>query len=51
MDDVTNKIEYLQLDVNNLDELVKLVKLYDNVFKMEPFEYPSNNYLKKILKN
>ncbi len=51
MEDVTNKIEYLQLDVDNLDELVKLVKLYDNIFKMGPFEYPSNNYLKRILKN
>lgn len=51
MNFVTNKIEYLQLDVNNLDELVKLIRLYENVFEMETFKYPSQSYLKKILKN
>ena len=51
MNSVINKIEYLQLDVKNLDELVKLIKLYENVFEMETFKYPSHNYLKKILKN
>lgn len=48
---VTNEVEYLLLDINNLDELVKLLKLYDNVFEMEPFEYPSHSYLKKLLKS
>jgi ribosomal protein S18 acetylase RimI-like enzyme len=46
-----SKVEYLQLDVNNLEELFKLIKLYENVFKMEPFQYPSNDYLEKTLKN
>ena len=46
MNCVTNKIVYLQLDVNNLDELVKLIKLYENVFEMETFKYPSHSYLK-----
>lgn len=50
MDDY-NKIEYLQLSVNNLEELSKLIKLYQNVFEMEPFQYPSHDYLEKILKN
>lgn len=51
MDNISNKIEYLQLSVNNLEELVKLIKLYENVFEMEPFQYPSHDYLEKILKN
>ena len=51
MNCVTNKIEYSQLDLNNLGELVKLIKLYENVFEMETFKYPSQSYLKKILKN
>ena len=51
MNYINNKIEYFQLNVNHLDEFVKLIKLYENVFEMEPFEYPSHSYLKKILKN
>ena len=51
MNCVTNKIEYSQIDLNNLGELVKLIKLYENVFEMETFKYPSQSYLKKILKN
>jgi ribosomal protein S18 acetylase RimI-like enzyme len=51
VDNISNKIEYLQLSVNNLEELVKLIKLYENVFEMEPFQYPSHDYLEKILKN
>ncbi len=51
MNCVTNKIEYSQLDLNNLGELVKLIKLYENVFEIETFKYPSQSYLKKILKN
>ena len=51
MNDINNKIEYLQLKGNNLEEIVKLIKLYENVFGMERFEYPSHDYLKKILKN
>ena len=51
MDDTSNKIEYLQLSINNMEELVKLIKLYENVFEMKPFQYPSHDYLKKILKN
>jgi len=46
-----NKIEYLQLSANNLEELIKLIKLYENVFEMEPFQYPSHDYMEKILKN
>ena len=48
---ITIKIEYLQLKVNNLNDFIKLIKLYENVFEMEPFTYPSHDYLKKILKN
>ena len=48
---IFNKIEYLRLSVNNLEEFVKLIKLYENVFEMEPFPYPSHGYLEKILKN
>jgi aminoglycoside 3-N-acetyltransferase I len=51
MNDISNKIEYLQLKGNNLEEIVKLIKLYENVFEMERFEYPSHDYLKNILKN
>ena len=51
MNDIRNEIQYLQLNVNNLEEIVKLIKLYENVFEMEPFEYPSHDYLEKILKN
>jgi len=51
VDDTSNKIEYLQLSINNMEELVKLIKLYENVFEMKPFQYPSHDYLKKILKN
>lgn len=50
MNDIS-KVKYLKLNVNNLEELVKLIKLYENVFEMEPFQYPSYDYLKKILKN
>ncbi len=51
MCDIKKKIEYFRLSVNNLDELVKLIELYENVFEMEPFQYPSFNYLEKLLKN
>lgn len=51
MDDSSKKIEYLPLSVNNLEDLVKLIKLYENVFEMNPFPYPSYDYLKKLLKN
>ena len=51
MDDISNRIEYFQLNENNLDEIIKLLKLYENVFEMEPFEYPTHDYLEKILKN
>ncbi|MGF7117694.1 GNAT family N-acetyltransferase [Methanobacterium oryzae] len=51
MDDISNKVEYLKLSANNLEELIKLIKLYENVFQMEPFQYPSHDYLEKILKN
>jgi aminoglycoside 3-N-acetyltransferase I len=51
VNDISNEIQYLQLNVNNLEEIVKLIKLYENVFEMEPFEYPSHDYLEKILKN
>ena len=51
MDDSSKKIEYLPLSVNNLEDLVKLIKLYENVFEMNPFPYPSRDYLKKLLKN
>ncbi len=51
MNFVINKIEYLQLDVNNQDELIKLIKLYENVFEMEQFDYPSCTYINKLLKN
>ncbi len=44
------KVEYLRLNVDNLEELVKLIKLYENVFEMDPFQYPSFEYLEKILK-
>jgi aminoglycoside 3-N-acetyltransferase I len=47
----TNKIKYLHLNVNNLEEILKLIKLYENVFKMEPFKYPSDSYLVNMLKN
>jgi len=48
---ISDKTDYLRLNVNNLEEFVKLIKLYENVFEMEPFQYPSYDYLKKILKN
>jgi len=51
LDDSSKKIEYLPLSVNNLEDLVKLIKLYENVFEMNPFPYPSYDYLKKLLKN
>ncbi|MGZ7068898.1 MAG: hypothetical protein ACXVHT_11380 [Methanobacterium sp.] len=51
MGDISNKIKYLRLSVYNLVDLVKLIKLYENVFEMKPFQYPSHEYLKKILKN
>ncbi|WP_414469703.1 GNAT family N-acetyltransferase [Methanobacterium sp. ACI-7] len=31
--------------------MVKLIKIYENVFEMEPFQYPSDSYLEKVLKN
>jgi aminoglycoside 3-N-acetyltransferase I len=46
-----NKIKYLHLNVNNLEDILKLIKLYENVFKMETFVYPSHSYLENILKN
>ncbi|MGZ7120207.1 MAG: hypothetical protein ACXVH2_10900, partial [Methanobacterium sp.] len=49
--DISNKIKYLRLSVYNLVDLVKLIKLYENVFEMKPFQYPSHEYLKKILKD
>jgi len=51
MDDIGNKIEYLHLNPYNNKELFKLIKLYEKVFKMETFQYPSRDYLEKILKN
>lgn len=51
MKGLANKIEYLHLNVNNLEEILKLIKLYENVFKMEPFKYPSHSYLENMLKN
>ena len=51
MNDIYSEIQYLKLNVNNLEEIVKLLNLYENVFEMEPFEYPSHDYLEKILKN
>ncbi|QUH22390.1 GNAT family N-acetyltransferase [Methanobacterium alkalithermotolerans] len=46
-----NEIKYLHLNLNNQAELLKLIKLYENVFEMESFPYPSDNYLVKLLKN
>ena len=51
MGENTDKIEYSRLRVDDLEDLIKLIKLYENVFKMKPFQYPSKDYLKKILKN
>ena len=51
MHDIKNKIKYSRIRANNLDDLVELIKLYENVFEMKQFQYPSSNYLKKILKN
>ena len=51
MKGLANKIEYLHLNVNNLEEILKLIKLYENVFKMESFKYPSQSYLENMLKN
>lgn len=51
MGDIINDMEYLTLSVNNLEELVKLLKLYEDVFEMEPFKYPSHDYLERLLNN
>ena len=46
-----NKVEYLHLNVNNLEVILKLIKLYENVFKMEPLKYPYHSYLENMIKN
>lgn len=50
LEDAASKITYQRLNVNNLEDFVKLIELYEKVFEMEPFQYPSRGYMEKILK-
>jgi len=50
VDDLSKKIEFLRLTVNDLEDLIGLIKLYEHVFEMKQFTYPSPTYLERMLK-
>lgn len=48
---VNEELIYVRLGGDDVEGLLELIKLYQTVFEMEPFEYPSRSYLERILKN
>lgn len=48
---VNEELIYMRLGADDVEGLLELIKLYETVFEMEPFEYPSPSYLERTLKN
>jgi aminoglycoside 3-N-acetyltransferase I len=43
------KIDLKILSNSDIDEFIELIKIFENVFEMEEFAIPENNYLQKLL--
>lgn len=48
---VNDQLKYTRLGIGDTEGLLELIKLYETVFEMEPFQYPSRSYLERLLEN
>jgi len=48
---VNDQLKYTRLGIGDTEGLLELIELYETVFEMEPFQYPSRSYLERLLEN